>query len=387
MRNIKSLKVAIILDRMHYWGGDQYTAKVLLRLFPYAEFFTSSYDKLYVKKEFPDNKIHATYIHYLPFQKSLRQAYTIGEPIGFKMFNLKRFDVVISISSSFGKMVRIPKGVVHVAHILTPPVFIYQEDRRAIKTTGLAGWLYKYTYKGMLKLLLHKIFRYWDKLSVIQLGKYAFTNSITVAERCKKVYGVNLEVIYPPINTEQYDLVKDLQKEDFYLYLGRLEEYKGVQHAIVAVKELNQRLVIVGRGSYEVSLKELAKKIGADALVEFRGFVDDNEKFELYRKAKAFINPVRDEDFGITPVEAISVGTPVIGHRSGGMRETVSEVDPRVGVLFDDWSAEGVIAGIQELEKCSFKVEDMVKYSKKFSEAQFNNKFLEKIEDALQHTK
>ena len=122
--------------------------------------------------------------------------------------------------------------------------------------------------------------------------------------------------------------------------------------------------------------------------IQFLGEVSDEEKMELMVGAKAFVFASEDEDFGITPVEAMSVGTPVIAYRSGGVVESI--VDPSTssgrfatGMFFDELTVESLSKAIKEFEEMKFNREKIAKYAQKFSKERFIEEIKEFVESKL----
>jgi glycosyltransferase involved in cell wall biosynthesis len=124
------------------------------------------------------------------------------------------------------------------------------------------------------------------------------------------------------------------------------------------------------------------KNIDPDSIgVEFLGQVTDPELAKLYGGAKAFLALSKDEDFGITPVESMLMGTPVIAFNGGGYRETV--LQGRTGILFDDYSVSGLVEAIKQFEKMKFKSEDCIKQAEKFSKERFKKEIKDFVEEKL----
>ena len=143
-------------------------------------------------------------------------------------------------------------------------------------------------------------------------------NSELVARRMTRYWGVEpdrVRVVYPPVPVDEYSPGK-AETGDYYLSLCRLDSHKGLGQVVRAFNQLNRGgdypLKIAGTGCEEERLKALA---GDN--VEFLGFVPEEEKAELMAGAKAFIVNAHAEDFGITTVEALASGTPVLGVREG----------------------------------------------------------------------
>ena len=164
-----------------------------------------------------------------------------------------------------------------------------------------------------------------------QRVNHFIANSKETARRIKKFYRRDSTVIYPPIEISKGIPLRTQGDplRDYYLFVSRPVGGKGLELAVAATKKLGVQLKVVGaQGGAHVSDIELSK---------------------LYAGAKAFLALATDEDFGMTPVEAMSMGTPVIAYRGGGYTESI--IDGKTGILFDDPSADGLIKAIQRFEK------------------------------------
>ena len=99
---------------------------------------------------------------------------------------------------------------------------------------------------------------------------------------------------------------------------------------------------------------------------------------KLYAGAKGFLALARDEDFGITPVESMLSGTPVIAFNGGGYKETV--LQGKTGVLFDDYSVQGLISAIKKFEETKFDKDEIIKHAQKFGKERFKKEIKEFVE-------
>jgi len=233
--------------------------------------------------------------------------------------NLMNFDLVISSASSFAKGVITRPGSVHICYCHTPTRYLWNDSHNYLKELKV-----NYLIKKLLPITLHKL-RVWDRLAADRVD-FFIANSKTVQERIKKYYSRESEVIYPPVEVNKFYL-SDTPKK-YYLAGGRLVPYKRIDLAVRAFSRLGIPLKIFGLGTEFKYLKRLAKPN-----VEFLGRVSDNEKARLYSDCIAYLNP-QEEDFGITTVEAMASGRPVIAYRRGGATETV--VGGVTGEFFDE---------------------------------------------------
>ncbi len=147
--------------------------------------------------------------------------------------------------------------------------------------------------------------------------------------------------------------------------------------AVEASLKAGFKLKIAGSpAGYYFEKDKLVKK--SKGKVEFLGQVTDEELSKLYKGAKGFLALAKDEDFGITPVESMLSGTPVVAFNGGGYKETV--VDGKTGVLFNDYSVDGLINAINKFEKTKFNKEDLINQAQKFSKERFKKEIKEFVE-------
>ena len=222
--------------------------------------------------------------------------------------------------------------------------------------------------------VVHKV-RQWDYLAA-QRPDYFVSDSDFAGERVKKYYRRDVETIYPGVHINEYPIVEE--PDDYYLVVARFVRYKRVDIAIEACNRLGRKLKVIGSGGEEEKrLREIA-----GPTIEFMGRVSDEAMEETYSKAKAFLFP-GVEDFGITPVEAMSAGVPVLAFGRGGGTETV--VDGKTGRYFFDQSVEGLISCIEAFERegVAFSREQIREYSKKFSQDRFYEEFGRYVQEKL----
>lgn len=383
-RKVKSIKhdykVAIISDRLTAWGGAELTVKILSDIYPDAAIYTSVYDKKITDQFLPGKKIIPSFVQYLPFGKALRSEYLLFYPIAFKLFNLRKYDAVISVSSAFAKCVSTPGKTKHIIDLLTPPRFLWMEDSRA---TSYSKKLIYRIYSTLIKKPVHAYFRFFDKRAV-KKADVVVSISKEVAQRVKNAYGIETQVLYPPINLTEFELNENpVKRGKWMLYLGRVETYKGVELAIRACSELKIPLQVAGTGADIDRMRELVFELNAKGLVKILGFVPEERKKEMYYNCKALIYPVRDEDFGLVPVEANATGCPVIAYRGGGALETLSEDNPRTAVFFDQFSVDSLKNAIIEFDKYEFNPDNCRKQANQFAKEIFEYKIDTVIKNVL----
>ena len=353
MQNNK-LKVAIVHDWLVSYAGADRVVDCMHHVFPDAPIYTLVYDKEKMPAWFRDYDIRTTWIQKLPFATKLYKKLLPLMPGAFEALDLSEYDLVLSSSSSCSKGVITRPDAVHICSCHTPIRYV---------------WDFYYTYRANANPLvravmpsqMHKL-RQWDKCAADRVD-YFIANSRYIAQRIKKYYRRDSDVIYPCVHINQSPFV---EKEDFYLVVGRFTWYKRIDLAVAACTKLGRRLVVIGTGDEESRLKAMA-----GPTVEFKGGgLSDEEVRGYYLRAKAFLFP-GEEDFGITPVEAQSAGTPVLAFGRGGACETVE--DGRTGLLFHAQTVESLAECIEkfEAEGVACSKEEIRAHSLSFSEARF----------------
>lgn len=369
---LKDLKVAIVHDWLVSLGGAERVVESLLKLFPQADLYTSVYDPKKVKL-FKNRQVRTTFLQHWPLAKSKHQLFASIRPLAFESIDLKGYDLVISSSSAESKGVITGTDTLHISNIYTPVRYYWSgyKEYYANPGFGLLNPMVRYFMPKMTKKL-----KIWD-YAAAQRPDSLIAISKTVSERINKYYNRPSTVIYPPVDVQRFE--NSSPKSDYYLVVSRLVPYKRVDLAVEACTSLNRKLVVAGRGP---ELKNLKKLAGSS--VEFVENPTDEDITKLYSKARGFIFSA-EEDFGITPVEAMAAGTPVICYGKGGATETV--VNGKTGVFHDKQSVESLSQAINKFESIKFDKKHIKQRASDFSEDKFLNLFGGYVVEELQNKK
>jgi glycosyltransferase involved in cell wall biosynthesis len=205
--------------------------------------------------------------------------------------------------------------------------------------------------------------RLWDYSTAARVDEFV-ANSSNVARRIWKTYRRESRVIYPPVAVDSFHW---RASEDYYLIVSELVAYKRVDMAVRVFSKNGRRLRVVGRGPEYGQLRRMANRN-----VEFCGRVSDDELRALYARSRALLIP-GEEDFGMTPVEAMASGKPVIALGRGGVLESVPGADPVGGVFYDSPEEEQLAAAIERFERmeAAFQPRELQAYVSRFSEERF----------------
>ena len=332
MRSPKTAKVALVHDYLLQYGGAEKVLESLCHLFPEAPIYTGAYNPAKMSEIINSHKIISPTGVFSKFPKLL----TFLMPFVFENFDLREFDVVISEGTAWPKGVLTTPDQVHISYIHTPPRFLYGYSVESAKRND---WY----FKPIVSVIDHFL-RIWD-YEAAQRPDFLIANSQEIQKRIKKFYGRESTLIYPPVDVDFGDpsLIppKDAPAQ-YFLACGRLVAYKNFDLLIKAFAQLPEiNLVIIGTGREEGRLSAMAPKN-----VTFAGRVDEATKHAYFEHCQGFINPVADEDLGITPIEAQAHGKPVLAHKSGGHLETITE--GVTGMFFEDLAPEKLAQSIRD---------------------------------------
>lgn len=354
------LKVALVHDWLTNWGGGERVLWSLHQLYPKAQIFTSVYNEE-AMPEFKDLHVETSYLQEVPLAKSKHQLFPTFRTHAMESFDFSNFDVVITTGAAESKGIITKPGTLHISYLFTPTRYYWSEYRKYLADPGFGA------LNPIIKLVMPHFVRkmkHWDYAAaqrpdvMVGISKY-------VTARIKKYYDRPASVIYPPVDAKRFKLTE--RKDDFYLVVGRQVPYKRVDLAVQACTEMNKRLIVIGEGSEHEALKKMA-----GPTIEFKGRLSDKETAEYYAKAKAFLFTA-EEDFGITPLEAMACGTPVIAYGKGGATETVK--DGITGFFFDRQTPESLMNAIQRFEKTKLDPKKIRSHALTFDDMVFKKNF------------
>ena len=356
------MRIALVHDYLNEYGGAERVLKVLSDMYPDAPIYTAFYKPgSSAYNQFKDKKVISSWVHYIPFFSSyLHSPLRFLTPLIWGSFDFSQYDIIIGSSSWYiTKGFTKDKNTKEICYCHTPPRWLY-----GYKTS--VGFQ-KYWIVKLYAAIVGHFMRLYDFTQAQKVDVFV-ANSKNIAARIKKFYRRDSTVIYPPVSLPA---VSKVSKGDYYLIISRIVGAKGLDLAVNTALKLNLKLKIVGEpAGYYTEYQNLQKLAGNK--VEFLGRVSDEELVKLYAGAKAFLALSTDEDFGITPVESMLCGTPVIAFRGGGYLETI--IENKTGIFFDQPTVEYLSSAIKKFEKSKFKSSDCISQAQKFSREVFVQK-------------
>jgi len=359
--NIQTKKIALVHDYLLGIGGAERVLKTLHEMFPHAPIYTVVYDEKFTKSFLNGARIQGSFLQKLPkFLRARYKYFSFLIPSAVEHMDLTGFDIVISSCSAFCKGIITRPDTIHICYCHSPTRYLWD-------------WTYSYS-KKFGNVILHFL-RLWDQQAAGRVDHY-IANSKHVSARIRKYYKRDAKVIYPPLTLSPSGRqIEQKHGEPYFLIVSQLRPYKQIDIAIEAFKKTGFPLIIIGEGSSRKYLTALAR--GAHD-IKFLGRQPDEVVAAYYENCKAFIFP-GEEDFGMTMVEAMSFGKPVLALRMGGAKEIVME---RItGEFFDDAHPVVLADGLRRLIENYNQYSPMLirKRAEKFSRERFQGEMLEFI--------
>lgn len=377
--------IAIVYDHLATpYGGAEKVLQALYQAFPEAPLYTSVYNKDTAQWAKVFN-IKTTFLQHIPFLNTHHRLATIGMPLAFEMLQLDAYDVIISVSSSCAKGVVTKPHQLHICYLLTPTRFLFSHQEEYLESYSFLS------IPGIKQLttLVSKYLKWWDSIAIHRPDLVVSISNL-ISHRTKIFYDVDSnDVIYPPATTPPSTIEPSYVQKKYFFSLSRLVPYKRVDLCIESCLELQQPLIIAGDGPDKKYLTQihpftfvrehnehlesflLSCFSQHHAPVCFVGSVTESEKWRLLAHAQGLLMP-GEEDFGITALEAASVGITSVIHKNSGVAEIL---DQRYALHLEDATLESVKNACILLQKNTTDSEKLVRYTKKYDTKTFITTF------------
>lgn len=356
--------VALAHDYLTQRGGAERALLALGRAFPDAPLYTTVHEPTTTYGEFADHELHTTPLQRIgPLRRNPRLALPVLAPV----VERHRIDAEVTICQSTGWSHAMPTSGVKIVYAHNTARWLYQQDEYLANLPRFYRW-------GLAPF--SPPLRRWDRRAA-ETADLVFAGSGVARERIRTHWGRDAEVIYPPpgLSADGEQQALEGLEPGFVLTVARLLPYKRVDVVIDAVRSLGgTRLVVVGEGP---DAERLAAR--APEVTTFFPSVTDAELRWLYAHAQALVT-ASQEDFGLTPLEAMGFGTPVVVVAAGGFLETV---EPDVsGIFFDAPDPIRLRVALERAATHDWDRDAMRKRAETFSEASFIERFRQVVDDA-----
>lgn len=364
------MKVAIVHEWLESFAGSERVVEQMLRVWPDADLFAvCDFMQPNERGWLGGRPVRTSFIQRLPGAAKRFRWYLGLMPLAVEQFDLSAYDLVVSSSHAVAKGVLTGPGQRHISYVHSPMRYAWDLQHQYLRQGRLEHGL-----KGAYtRWLLHKL-RAWDQLSAAR-PDLLLANSNYIAERIRKCWRREAQVVFPPVDTERFTLQPN--KQNFFLIASRMAVYKRVELVAEAFAGMPEhRLIICGDGPALPMVQAAAK--GA-ANIELRGRVSQDELVRLTQDATACVFAA-EEDFGIATVEAQACGTPVIAFGKGGAVDIVRPGE--TGVLFAAQTAASLRDAVRRFTAMSISPAACRANAERFSEAAFRAAILAVAEAA-----
>lgn len=371
-------KVAIIHDWMTGMRGGEAILEAICELFPAADLHTL----LWTDKEMSPTILNGRKVFTSPLQSlmgigSFRRGYRKLLPLfpwAAERLSVEPYQLVLSNTHCVAKGVRVSPNSVHVAYVSTPMRYVWDMFDQYFNTEQTD--MFTRNFAGLIRKPLQR----WDVQSTNRVDAL-IANSRFVQKRIQEYWHRSSTVVHPYVYTDRFNYVGDeAEPGKYYLIVSAFAPYKKIDLAVEAFRKLGLPLKIIGGGQEEKRLRRLA---GGN--IEFLGKVSNEEVAHHYANCRAFVFPGL-EDFGITPLEAMCSGRPVIAYGEGGALDTVTE---QTGVLFPKQSVSSLVAAVEDFENRiqHFSPRACHDRAMAFSREIFMQKYIAVVEQAIAEKK
>ncbi|HEX6666484.1 MAG TPA: glycosyltransferase [Solirubrobacterales bacterium] len=348
--------LALAHDYLLTMRGAERTFAEIAACWPEAPIYTLLYDAEAVADGFAGRDVRTSRLQRLGADQRRFRYLLPFFPAAAERLPVSEYDVLVSSSSAFAHGLRPGPGAVHVCYCHSPFRYAWFERERAEEEAPRLA-------RPVMRQTLKRI-RAWDLKAAGRVTNYVANSRIT-QERLLELYGVESEIVHPPVAVERF---APGEPEDFLLFVGQIVPHKRVEVALEAARLAERPIKIVGDGPDRERLEALYGGPG----VEFLRSVSDKRLTDLYSRCIALVVP-NVEEFGIAAVEAQAAGRPVVAINRGGVRETV--IPGETGVLVDGEDTPAMAEALRDTDFAGFDPKAIRANAERFSAAAFRQRF------------
>lgn len=355
------MAVALVHDYLNQRGGAERVFAHIARAYPEAPVYTALFDPKATGDLVDPARVRASALARLPGVNRYFRYLAPLYPRVFESFDFSAYDTIVSSTTAWAKGIRVPPGAVHVCYINTVSRFTFAYDRY------VGGFGPRALARPFVRGLVA-----WD-LRAAQRPTLLVANSANVAERIRRYYGRDAEVLRCPVDVARFTAGPGAG--GYFVVASRLLPYKRIDLAIRAAQIANVPLFVAGCGPAEGRLRQLARGTTTTML----GYVDDRRLDALIGNARAAILP-GEEDFGLVPVEAAATGRPTVAYRAGGALETI--VEGVTGEYFDEPNAQSLAEALRRFDASRYDARRLRAHAESFAPERFIERLRSIVERA-----
>jgi glycosyltransferase involved in cell wall biosynthesis len=355
-------RVAVVHDWLTGMRGGEAVLEGILDALPGADIFTLIHYRGSVSAAIEARTIHTSSVQSLAARvRDYRQLLPLF-PRAVRQWDFSSYDLIVSSSHCAAKGID-ARGKPHLSYSHTPMRYIWDrfddyfprsKPLRRMAMMSIAPWL-----------------RRWDVRTASEVTRFV-ANSSFVRERIRRYYDRDAEVVHPFVDDAfLHAPLPRGERDDYHVIVSALVPYKRIDLAIAAIVASGRRLVILGGGPL---LEEYREHAGPN--IQLVGAVSREAILSYLGRAQSLILP-GVEDFGITPLEAMALGTPVVALGEGGVRDSVME--GVTGIFFERPEVESLRRALDAVESRQWDRETIRARAAAFSRAHFDARFREQL--------
>ncbi len=389
----KKPAIALVYDKLTTtYGGAEWVLLALHEAFPNAPLYTT----LHLQKKTPWTKVFTVFTSFLQRSPYKNHRFLVWLfPLAFESLDFSEYDVIISITSGEAKGILTKPNQVHISYILTPPRYLYSHKETYLNSLPLLKLPF-------ISYFVQKLFAYlqwWDQAAAARPDR-VIAISKKIQSRINQTYNRTADLIYPPVTDIPPTVQPFTPPAPYLLSLSRLVAYKRIDLSIQAAIATHSNLIISGKGEEEKRLIDSAgthafirkkepliqwlqnhlSNVSRECRILFVGHVTNQERLKLLAGAQALLMPGL-EDFGITALEAASLGTPSILHKESGVSEVLAHKKHALHISRE--SIAVLQAAIEDLPHHTFAFTTLQTQAKTCSTRVFTSKFQKYMYDSI----
>lgn len=330
--SLAGVRVLVVHEWLNTWAGGERCLEQILRVFPDADLLVGVITDAMRDYNDVTRRARESWVGLIPGARTRHRWFLPLHAAAFAFHDTSAYDLVISSSHAFEKFIktRRKEDAKHLCYCYSPPRWLwdltetYAERATPLQRAALAAGV--------------PLWRAMDRRAARSVDRFV-SISRYIADRVRRSYGVESDVVYPPVVAKPTSDSPTSVGEPYLLALGRLVEYKRVDLLIRAAEQLQMKLIIAGDGPERRKLERLGGRF-----TEFLGEVAEDRAGDLLAGCSALVFG-GEEDFGIALVEANAHGKPVVCYGRGGAVESM--IDGQTAVFFHDTTVDAVAAAIE----------------------------------------
>jgi len=365
------MKIALAHEYFAARGGAERVVDVLHAMWPEAPVYTFFHDR----RRYGDLagwELRTSYLQQFPIGGGVHRVLLPLYPSAARRLAVADdTDLVLVSTSAFIKGLRLADRTVEVAYCHSPTRYLWDWRDEYLREEVPAP------LRGAVGELLAGL-RKTDRIFASRVDRW-IANSAVVAERIRRYYERESEVVHPPVDVDAFTAQRE--RGDFWVYVGRLSAYKRADIAVRAFARLGLRLVVVGEGRERPALEAIARDSALRPMgnIAFAGRLDDATLRQLLGAARGLIFPAED-DFGIVCVEALASGAPVVALAAGGASEIVRDgID---GALVATADADAFADAVLRVEQRTWDTDELRRSARRFDVSRFRDRIRAIVEEA-----